>query len=323
MLDLKVDRKAVTAQSSQEIKTERLTPCDESDVEIFRKALGSSEREILDETANDEGFLSLNEAQVREYLLAGLLEGLPDVSSEKIEKSCPKDITSCKDNEPFSETTNTDLGVLEKIPAQCSAKSSERTGKTENSEEKSTAMAELSSKVIKALKKGELDQGSKEQKVVLPKDEILGNKSLEKEPQAVSILEGLQQNATYSVAEIESASFVSKVGHEIVEQILLCRDILDSRKEVMLQLSSDILADTRVLLKSEGSSLSVIFNTSSPISLDMVVANQDALHQFLENNLKNFLQINVKIENETGDKNLNREHDQEGYNHEHRRHSQE
>lgn len=323
MLDLKIDGKAVTAQSSQEIKTERLTPCDESDVEIFRKALGSLEKEISDETANDEGFLSLNEAQVREYLLAGLLEGLPDVPSEKIEKNCPKDITLCKDNEPFSETTNTDLGVLEKIPAQFSAKSSEHAGKTENSEEKSTAMAELSPKILKALKESELDQGSKELKVALPKDETLGNKSLEKEPQVVSILEGLQQNATYSVAEIESASFVSKVGHEIIEQILLCRDILDSRKEVMLQLSSDILADTRVLLKSEGSSLSVIFNTSSPISLDMVVTNQDALHQFLENNLKNFSQINVKIENETGDKNLNREHDQEGYNHEHRRHSQE
>ena len=120
--------------------------------------------------------------------------------------------------------------------------------------------------------------------------------------------EQIQQSASIENAIHTHSKLISQqIKDQIIDRILVSANNLDQNKTVKIVLSPSLLESTEVNFQKIGQGLSIQFETMNTNSLQFLKTNQADLQLYLQENLKQFENISVRVKGGSG--NLDQPHD--------------
>lgn len=113
--------------------------------------------------------------------------------------------------------------------------------------------------------------------------------------QPEKVLDTVQSQATFTLPEVNAASFISIKGKDLVDQISTYLNISSAIQEVKVQVKEAILPNTEFTITNKAGQMTIAFNTASETSFTLLSSNVYDLQVELKKQLANTQEVWISV----------------------------
>lgn len=274
---MKVDLFSVDTKKASEVSKDNCIaspqdPCTQEDVDLMNKLLKGDPQEkqfmdwltSIENSINKENIQAANEDEQLSEIVSDF------VSELKSKKALEKD------------TLPGTADIKETVAAKESAAIKETIATI-----KETPIKDLTEKKNKNITE-----------VVAQKEPLTQEKPLEQpliQVAATPVIENINQAEMKTVGAPHAIELAQQIKDQMVDRILVSSSDLNENREVILKLNPNLLAETQVSFQKVGQALQVQFMSQNTDSLKFLSVFQLDLQGYLQDELKNFRGVSVRI----------------------------